>query len=355
MFIDGRQRIDSIGETPPTLFESKADLISAFITSEQRPIPTFSEQINFLLHGGIQNGKVYTLLAKAGGGKTTLALQLAEDMAESGEALAIYVSMEMSGEELATKALSRYGKFDSGKIEGRKEGYADSMMQTMNSSEYETMSKRLVILQGQTHWTVGLIRGLVDRIRRCHATDGQLPRTVLFIDPFQRLSSGDPGIDRELTNKINKIVSDFKHLARSMNIPVFLLSDTTKDSAQKQERGEDMGQTGIAYSYFATHITDVQMEIATGEKVFEKLDRPLFSDEGFNPENYSLGIDENKKTAKQLCVTRATIFFSKNRGGRENAHIGLIYRKALHEFIEPDAARDLKYHELPDDDPQLPF
>lgn len=69
---------------------------------------TYSTGINSLdaaLNGGIKIG-VYILGAMSGAGKTTLALQIANNIAASGQDV-LYISLEMSTAELAAKTISR--------------------------------------------------------------------------------------------------------------------------------------------------------------------------------------------------------------------------------------------------------
>nr|DAR24748.1 MAG TPA: Helicase, ATPase, REPLICATION [Caudoviricetes sp.] len=70
--------------------------------------PTGFKELDKNLSGGLKTG-LYMLGAMPGAGKTSFLLQMADNLADSGENV-LFFSLEQSGRELALKSISRYSK-----------------------------------------------------------------------------------------------------------------------------------------------------------------------------------------------------------------------------------------------------
>ena len=79
---------------------------------------------------------------------------------------------------------------------------------------------------------------------------GKIP--VLFIDPFQRCSTGYKEMDASEYDKINALIALLKHLAQILNIPIIIASDVTKDHSNNAD-GEGAGRG----TYMIQHQADV--------------------------------------------------------------------------------------------------
>jgi replicative DNA helicase len=350
-----------LGAPIQSLGQQTDALDNELLSEKIKPIPTFSTVLNKNFNGGLQRGKVYTFVAPAGGGKTTFALQLLQDIAVNG-CLCVYVAMEMSTKELLIKTYSRLGQFNSGELEGESNKKKSLIEKAKNKKAkslpekhkyFDQMSANFYALEGKTIWTVNTIRNHVARISHewSRGADPRDYNIVLCIDPFQRLSTGIDRIDGDTVAKVSKIASDMKDLARELQIPVVLLSDTTKASAQRAQEQKGIGQGGIAYSYFAVHTTDVLGEIRLGHGLPKQLGAED-KNQGI-PNNYgylsNIDVSENKYGPS---ATYACIDLSKQRSG-SRARATFIYKKAFNEFEEIVPAKgDLS---LSDDYEPAPF
>ena len=186
------------------------------------------------------------------------------------------------------------------------------------------------------------IRGFV-----LHAIKKTGKKPVLFIDPFQRLSTGYKDLDSNEYDKINALVALLKHLAIKLDITIIIASDVTKDHESKSD-GEGSGRG----TYMIQHLSDVIITFKESENsAFEAM-------YGFTPPT-----KEEKDSAKgtqariltrqqskvksfidnklQLTSTRLKNDFetyisavvSKNRGGPKYSPI-FIYQKNKNRFIE---------------------
>lgn len=93
------------------LQQDPTDKLSAFISyandlSRKPAIPTGFASLDAALGGGLQQG-LYILGAVSSLGKTTMALQIADHIAQSGAAPVLYYTLEMTQNQLISRSLSR--------------------------------------------------------------------------------------------------------------------------------------------------------------------------------------------------------------------------------------------------------
>lgn len=235
-----------------------------------KPVPTFSAMLNKNLNGGLQRKKVLTIVAPAGAGKTTFALQLLEETARAHQSdtstcVGVYVSMEMAAEELVTKSYSRLGLLNSGLIEGKavKEGTPEMKKLEAAMKLYRKAYADFVyIVEAPAGMKIDAVKWLTRKIKtQLERIAGKEVFLVLCVDPFQRLRTGDREIDADETARVGELASGLKKLARDEDISVVLLSDTTKAATENAEEGLAVGATAPRGSYMITHVTDLLAEL----------------------------------------------------------------------------------------------
>ena len=94
------------------------ELLEGLIQVDRPTVATPFPTLNDLLGGGLHGGKLYVLAAPPGGGKTTLATQIADHAAANGIPAA-YVALEMGRPQLFDYALARHIGMNSSKVEAR--------------------------------------------------------------------------------------------------------------------------------------------------------------------------------------------------------------------------------------------
>lgn len=310
--------------------------------AEAKPVPTFSARLNKNLNGGLQRGKVLTIAAAAGLGKTTFALQLVEEtvreQSKRSTCVGVYVSMEMSREELVTRSYSRLGLVDSGKIEGKtikREDLADAMKRYR-----EEVAPVMYLVEAREGMTLAEVRGIARKVKarlsKISGEDTGDVFVILCVDPFQRLRTGEPEIDREEISRVGALGSGLKKLAGDLDVSVILLSDTTKEAAKIAEAGGRGGQGIIRGSYMATHTTDLQAEIIVWKEQ-EDLEQYMREDYGALVQDFPLANFDNYS-----LPVYAVLDFSKNRsGGRSRCPF--VWQKAYNRFIP--VGKDQTEHE----------
>lgn len=96
-----------------TLVEFWQDAKHYYRERKLRGSPELSTGINFVddLTDGLHKGEVWTIAGKSGGGKTSLALMIANNIAKIGKRV-LFISLEMKGEELISRLFCEMKDYD---------------------------------------------------------------------------------------------------------------------------------------------------------------------------------------------------------------------------------------------------
>jgi len=301
-----------------------------------KPIRTFSMGINRNLNGGLQRGRVLTIAGPAGGGKTTLAHQIIDEIARGNSLKAageprdvcLYVHLEQGRAELLIKSYSRLAGINGGDFERQTVEPEDDQIRKAREIYGREIAPYLYIVEGGEGITVREIRALVRKVAAQQTGPCQV---VLCVDPFQRLSTGDPELDGDETSRVGAVASRLKILARDLQAAVILLADTTKEEAGKMKRGERVTGLGIRGSYLAEHITDVSATLGLydpGDGVSAFTGRGEFHERLDQICGGSMGSLE----MISAVAVYADLSFSKQRSG-SSWPVPFLYKKAFNQFV----------------------
>ncbi len=215
--------------------ETLQEFLDGITASVNTPaISTGFNNLDEILDGGLYEG-LYILGAISSLGKTTLALQLADNLAKGGQDVLIF-SLEMSKRELIAKSISRltylladnkaYAKTVRGITAGaRYANYstAEKALINMSLAKYKEYAGHIYIHEGIGDIGVEKVRETVEQ--HIEIT-GNKP--VVIIDYVQILSP----YDMRSTDKQNtdKAVLELKRLSRDAKIPIIGISSFNRDS-----------------------------------------------------------------------------------------------------------------------------
>ena len=195
-------------------------------------IPTGFPQLDTLLDGGLYPG-LYFIGAVSSLGKTSLTLQIADNIAKSGRGV-LFFSLEMARSELIAKSLSRLTRQlcgDNPKLAKTTRGIlranfnpAEQRIFARAVEEYSGYASNLFISEGVGDIGVGEIREKLDRFM--HFNEGIPP--VIVIDYAQILAPAN----EKYTDKQNtdKNVLELKRISRDYQIPVFAISSFNREN-----------------------------------------------------------------------------------------------------------------------------
>lgn len=310
------------------------------------PIATGFKSFDRLLGGGIRKGELIVLTAGAGGGKSAFALNLADNLAQSGNVYCIYISVEVSEELLTDRTLKRL-TYEPLKEKGNVILSAQEWRRN-GAKSYERFCENICIERGRDGMTVSEIRAKVLSIMR------RTPKNIfLIIDPFQRLDTGNEKIDlNNETIKTGKIISDIKKMATELNIPIMAISDTTKGHKENTS-GDGAGRN----SYMIDHVADVMLMLRTSRDAKIALigsQKQESEQESIIEEAISKKIVASDQNKKSMCVNGhelegpsdvyAALVCPKTRNSARINPL-FIYHKSFHSFEDIELYEGLNLKE----------
>lgn len=239
----------TLSETLHKSFElqSNAAFNSSFhliIGKSSAPIKTGSPQLDVVLDGGFTDG-LYTVGGNTGAGKTTYALQLADNIARANNNV-LYIALEMSRNELRARSISRLTSEIAASSVGYALGDGCTSRQIVDTVKYGRLTDkdRDLISQAETLYNkfyasnmfvyegVGDIDiyGITDLIHYCKQRSNiEGKGFIVFIDYLQMIAAPS---DHSYTDKqqIDISVRGLKKASRDNCVPVVLLSSINRDS-----------------------------------------------------------------------------------------------------------------------------
>ena len=175
---------------------------------------------------GLQKSDLIVLAARPAMGKTALALQVALTAAKGGVTAAFF-SLEMSRQQLTSRALCLEGRVDAGRVRtGRLD--ADDWRQLVEAAERVAAAELLI------DDTPGMsISALRSKARMMMA---QRPNLGLIVVDYLQLMQGQGGTKETRENAISTISRGLKILAKELNVPVIALSQLNRSLEARSDK-----------------------------------------------------------------------------------------------------------------------
>ena len=311
---------DPNGEKAEYLKNSAGAYIDTFRNRINESTTTQTQATGFsgldnILDGGLKPG-LYFIGAISSLGKTTLALQLADNIAIKGRDVLIF-SLEMGKDELIAKSISRLtylkapiesqAKTANGILEGaRYKNYSQAELDLIDKActEYADYGQRIFIHEGVGDLGVKEIR---EKLQNHIDKTGNRP--VVFVDYLQILAPyNDRGTDKQNTDKA---VLELRRMARDFNIPVVGISSFNRASYGAGSSGRvsmsDFKESG-AIEYSADVLIGLEFAAA--------------------------GDDYNEQTEKAKDPREIRLVILKNRNFRAWANVTFKYHQKFNCFVE---------------------
>lgn len=234
-------------------------------------VPSGYPTLDLELDGGLYEG-LYIIGAISSLGKTTFALQMVDQIAETGKDCIVF-SLEMAANELIAKSISRLTTCTASRHSDRKttrgitsgaryERYSQQEKETINRAieKYAGFAERLFIHEGIGDIGVTQIRNAVKRHRD---VTGNVP--VILIDYLQIIAP----TDMRATDKQNtdKAVLELKRISRDFKTPVIAVSSFNRENYSVQATMAAFKESG-AVEYSADVLMALQLK-GVGAKEFD--------------------------------------------------------------------------------------
>lgn len=177
---------------------------------------------------GLQPADLVIVAGRPSMGKTTFAMNIAENAAiQSKEPVAVF-SMEMPADSLAMRMLSSLGRIDQHRLRTGK----------LNDEDWPRLTSAIQLLNDAPLFiddTGGLspteLRARARRLKREHGL------SLIVVDYLQLMSGSSNGRQAEnRTNEISEISRSLKALAKELNVPVIALSQLNRSLEQRPNK-----------------------------------------------------------------------------------------------------------------------
>ncbi len=258
------------------------------------------------LTGGLHRSELIILAARPSMGKTALAMNIAEHVAVKAGVPTLFVSLEMSRQELAQRMLCSRGR-----INGRK--FRSAFLSAEDRSKLveaaSALSKAPLYIDDSPSRTMTEIAAAARRLKR------KVKLGFVVIDYLQMIEADNPKDPRQ--EQVAKIARRLKGMARELNIPVLCLAQLNRQAEMSKDNRPKLSH--LRESGAIEQDADVVMFIHREEF-------------GMSPE----------EAQEQNLVGKAELIVAKQRNG-PTGDIALVWRKEYTTF--ENAAPD-RYEEF---------
>jgi replicative DNA helicase len=177
------------------------------------------------LTAGLQPGELIVIAGRPSMGKTTLALNIAENAAIGARVPTAIFSMEMPSQQLAFRMISSLGRVDQTHL--RTGRFPDEDWSRINTA-VQLMSEAPMFIDDTPGLSPTEIRARSRRLQREHGLG------LIVIDYLQLMAV--PGSKENRATEISEISRSLKALAKELSLPVIALSQLNRSVEQRADK-----------------------------------------------------------------------------------------------------------------------
>jgi replicative DNA helicase len=192
--------------------------------NELRGVPTGYSALDQLT-GGLQRGDLIIIAGRPSMGKTTLAVNIAENAALGHKIASAVFSMEMSAEQVTLRMISSLGRIDQSSL--RTGRLAEEDWPRIDTAMTQ-LSQAPIFIDETPSLTPTELRARARRLKREHNLG------LVVVDYLQLMQV--PGTKENRATEISEISRGLKALARELNVPVVALSQLNRGVEQRVEK-----------------------------------------------------------------------------------------------------------------------
>jgi replicative DNA helicase len=174
---------------------------------------------------GLQRGELIIIAGRPSMGKTTLAINIAENAALGNKVPAAIFSMEMSAEQLSFRMLSSIGRIEQTRLRTGK--LLDDDWPRVDSA-VSMMSEAPIYIDDSGALTPTEVRARARRLKREHGLG------LIVVDYLQLMQVSGTAENR--ATEISEISRSLKALAKELDVPVIALSQLNRSVEQRQDK-----------------------------------------------------------------------------------------------------------------------
>ncbi|KAA5539858.1 replicative DNA helicase [Roseiconus nitratireducens] len=181
--------------------------------------------------GGLHNGELIILAARPSMGKTALAMNIAEHAAIEMRQPVLFVSLEMSGIELADRMLCSLARVNGHRL---RNGTISADDQSRLINKANEISAAPFFVDDSPSRTVSEIAAAARRIKRRHGKNGGEGNLGLIVIDYLQLIEPDNSRDPR-QEQVAKIARRLKGLARELEVPMLCLSQLNRQAEDSKD------------------------------------------------------------------------------------------------------------------------
>ena len=174
---------------------------------------------------GLQRGELIIIAGRPSMGKTTLAINIAENAAIGAQIPAGIFSMEMSAEQLSLRMLSSIGRVSQGRLRNGK--LADEDWPRVDSA-VSIMQGAPIFIDDGGALTPTEVRSRARRLKREHGLG------LIVVDYLQLMQVS--GTVENRATELSEISRSLKALAKELDVPVIALSQLNRSVEQRNDK-----------------------------------------------------------------------------------------------------------------------
>jgi len=191
-------------------------------------LPTGFRDLDKML-AGLQAANLIVVAARPSMGKSALALNIAENVAEQGNPVAIF-TLEMSREEVVSRLLSSMAGVDSAKL---RTGQLGPELWQKVVREAGRLYQMPLYVDDSPDLTVTAIRAKSRRLKRAQGLG------MVVVDYMQLMQGPSRSENRQ--QEIAEISRSLKNLARELSVPVIAVSQLNRALEQRENKRPRLG------------------------------------------------------------------------------------------------------------------
>ena len=214
-FVGIKQLLTNTVETIDKLFEQEGTVTG---------VPTGFDKFDEMTTG-LQSGDLVIVAGRPSMGKTTFAMNVAENAAISQDIPVAIFSMEMPGESLTMRMISSLGRINQQRL--RTGDLQDEDWPRITSS-VQLLSTKKIFIDDSPALSPTEIRARARRLKREHGLG------LIVIDYLQLMQI--PGASENRATEISEISRSLKALAKELELPVIALSQLNRSLEQRPNK-----------------------------------------------------------------------------------------------------------------------
>ena len=224
--LEADQGFRSVGEVRADVMQRLQELCDA--EGDLSGLATGFPQLDHLT-SGLQKSDMIIIAARPSMGKTSLALNIAQNIAlgPSKGTVAIF-SLEMSAEQLVMRMLASLGRIDLSLLfKGRLQ---EKHWASINAVVNQLGEASIFVDESSALSVLDIRRRLRQIIRRADGVD------LVILDYLQMLTGDRSGRSRDRFQEITEISRELKCMAREFGIPVIVLSQLNRELEKRESK-----------------------------------------------------------------------------------------------------------------------